>query len=74
MPLSLISRVLNRNRRLLVFSRSKRATDLECLGLTGESGEIADSVKKALFQGHDIDAVHIAKELGDVLWYIGLVI
>lgn len=40
------------------------------LGLCGESGECADIVKKHLFQGHDLDAEHLAKELGDVAWYI----
>lgn len=40
------------------------------LGLAGESGEVADIVKKAMFQGHTINREHIAKELGDVLWYV----
>lgn len=42
------------------------------LGLTGESGEVADLVKKNLFQGHELDKEHIAKELGDICWYIAL--
>lgn len=40
------------------------------LGLVGESGEVADIVKKVAFQGHEIDIEHIAKELGDILWYV----
>ena len=40
------------------------------LGLTGESGEVADLVKKSFMQGHLLDAEHIAKELGDICWYI----
>ena len=40
------------------------------LGLAGESGEVADMVKKCLMQGHDLDHVHVAKELGDICWYI----
>ena len=40
------------------------------LGLTGEAGEVADLVKKIMFQGHSMDWDHIAKELGDILWYI----
>ena len=40
------------------------------LGLCGEAGEVADSVKKAYMQGHHFDRWHIAEELGDVLWYI----
>lgn len=42
------------------------------LGLCGESGEVADIVKKHRFQGHDIDVEHIAKELGDVAWYLAV--
>lgn len=54
---------------------SKKITIVEhivngALGLAGESGEVADIVKKAMFQGHAIDKEHIAKELGDVLWYV----
>ena len=40
------------------------------LGLFGEGGECADILKKALFQGHAFDKEHMAKELGDVMWYV----
>ena len=40
------------------------------LGLAGESGEVADLVKKAYMQGHSLDPAHLAKELGDICWYI----
>lgn len=40
------------------------------LGLAGESGELADLVKKNWMQGHELDVEHVAKELGDVCWYI----
>lgn len=42
------------------------------LGICGEGGEVADIVKKATFQGHELDKEHIAKELGDVCWYIAV--
>lgn len=42
------------------------------LGLTGESGEVADLIKKHLFQGHELDKEHLAKELGDVAWYLAI--
>lgn len=43
------------------------------LGLSGESGEIADMVKKHLFQGHPLDVDHILKEAGDCAWYLALI-
>ena len=42
------------------------------LGLCGESGEVADMVKKAFFQGHELDRIRFAKELGDVAWYLAV--
>lgn len=42
------------------------------LGLGGESGEVEDIVKKFIFQGHPLDKAHIAKELGDVAWYLAV--
>ncbi|HEB2433523.1 TPA: nucleoside triphosphate pyrophosphohydrolase family protein [Bacillus cereus] len=53
------------------------------LGLTGEAGEVADVVKKAIFHGHGFDPAHcpgeeegnthkIALELGDILYYISI--
>lgn len=42
------------------------------LGLSGESGECADIVKKHLFQGHELDAEKLANELRDVAWYLAL--
>ena len=40
------------------------------MGLCGESGESIDIVKKWLAQGHELDKVRLAKELGDVAWYL----
>ena len=40
------------------------------MGLCGESGEAIDIVKKHLAQGHDLDREKLAKELGDVAWYL----
>ena len=42
------------------------------LGLNGESGEIADIAKKYMFQGHPMEREHLAKELGDVAWYLAV--
>ena len=40
------------------------------MGLCGESGECIDIVKKWLAQGHALDRDKLAKELGDVAWYL----
>ena len=42
------------------------------LGLCGESGEVADLLKKYHFQGHNLDLDHVAKELGDIAWYLAV--
>ena len=42
------------------------------LGLCGESGEVADLLKKYHFQGHNLDIDHVAKELGDIAWYLAV--
>ena len=41
------------------------------LGLTGESGEVAEKLKKGIRDG-SIDKKGLLLELGDVLWYITL--
>lgn len=38
-------------------------------GMVGEIGEIHSMFQK-VHQGHDIDVVHLKKELGDLLWFI----
>lgn len=40
------------------------------MGLCGEAGEAIDIVKKHLAQGHELDKAHLAKELGDIAWYL----
>ena len=42
------------------------------LGLNGEAGEIADTIKKWQFQGHALNPDEVMKEVGDVLWYCAL--
>ena len=40
------------------------------MGWCGESGEAIDIVKKWLAQGHELDKEKLAKELGDIAWYL----
>ena len=45
------------------------ARAVAALGLAGEAGETADYIKKVVGHAHEIDASHLAKEIGDVIWY-----
>lgn len=43
--------------------------DMLALGLSGESGEASDCVKKGRYHGHPLDETKLTKEVGDVCWY-----
>ena len=40
------------------------------LGLSGESGEVADIIKKFVAHGHELEVQKLIEEAGDVLWYL----
>lgn len=55
------------------------------LGLSGESGEVSDAIKKAIYHGHGfkrgkgemvsekaVPVEDLAKELGDILYYVSV--
>jgi NTP pyrophosphatase (non-canonical NTP hydrolase) len=39
-------------------------------GLAGEAGEVVELLKKHKGHAHPLDRDRVAKELGDVLWYV----
>ena len=43
---------------------------ISALGLSGESGEVADLLKKVFGHGHQLDIERLKSELGDCLFYI----
>ena len=43
------------------------------IGMCGEAGEASELIKKYAFHGHAIDTKHLARELGDVLWYVSYI-
>ena len=47
-----------------------KAVEYLTLGLSSEAGEVADKVKKSIRDGHQLNRTEMAKELGDVLWYV----
>ena len=54
--------------------RTARDGDLQafnyCLGLAGETGEILEHIKKAVFHRQPLLTKTIKEELGDLLWYM----
>lgn len=39
------------------------------IGLSSETGEFDELVKKTTFQGKPLDVHHMKRELGDIFWY-----
>lgn len=42
------------------------------IGMCTETGEIQDQVKKHVFYGKPLDRTNLMEEIGDTLWYIGV--
>jgi NTP pyrophosphatase (non-canonical NTP hydrolase) len=54
------------------FASTRKALEYCAHGLAGESGEFSELVKKWAYHGHDMDRVAMAKELGDIGWYLAV--
>lgn len=44
------------------------------MGMSGETGEIMDTIKKSLMYGKPIDVQNLKEECGDVLWYMAIML
>lgn len=44
------------------------------IGMSGEAGEIIDSLKKSIIYGRPIDLTNLKEECGDVLWYMAIML
>jgi NTP pyrophosphatase (non-canonical NTP hydrolase) len=58
------SRFTDRNIRLLHAA----------MGAATEAGELVDQMKKALFYGKPVDMTNLKEELGDVFWYLAIML
>jgi NTP pyrophosphatase (non-canonical NTP hydrolase) len=66
---------LNEYQRKAMVTKKNYATKKDqeingLLGLAGEAGEVCDMIKKHYSVGTPIDREALAKEIGDVMWYI----
>ena len=44
------------------------------IGMCTEAGEFQDALKKHIIYGKEIDKVNLIEEIGDQLWYVGVVL
>lgn len=44
------------------------------MGLQTETGELTDAVKRHIFYGTPLDKVNLIEEIGDVFWYIAILL
>jgi NTP pyrophosphatase (non-canonical NTP hydrolase) len=58
----ILSRFSTRNVRLLHAA----------IGLSTESGEVLDMLKKHLYYGKTLDEVNLKEEMGDLFWYLAI--
>lgn len=62
------------SRKTVIYPNKDHNFIYPTLGLVGESGEVAEKIKKVLRDGEGIiseeQKQEIKKELGDVLWYL----
>lgn len=56
------------------FEYERSTTDdallMAAMGLCGETGEVAEIIKKVIFHGHPLDREKLAEEAGDCAWYL----
>jgi len=57
-------------RKFAIYDKSYKVV-YPTLGLSSEVGEVSDKLKKWLRDGH-AEKEDLAKELGDVLWYVAI--
>ena len=51
------------------LSRNEQLVNM-IIGIIGETGEVADLIKKHLYQGHNLNILKIQEEIGDIMFYI----
>lgn len=50
-----------------------KTSDNYLLGVIGEAGEVVELIKKATYHQHVLDLPALARELGDVCWYLAAI-
>jgi NTP pyrophosphatase (non-canonical NTP hydrolase) len=66
-------RTLSTDKDGLVLDQDQMNLLHACMGLTTETGELVDIMKKHIFYGKPIDVVHMLEESGDMMWYFAII-
>lgn len=44
------------------------------MGIGTEAGEVLDQFKRKIFYGRELDVVHVKEEIGDIMWYVAILL
>jgi len=44
------------------------------MGISTESGELMDAFKRKIFYGKELDVVNVKEEIGDLMWYVAILL
>lgn len=44
------------------------------IGISTEAGELLDAMKKHVFYQGDLDTINLGEEIGDLLWYVAILL
>lgn len=44
------------------------------MGIGTEAGELLDAFKRKIFYGKDLDVVNVKEEIGDLMWYVAILL
>lgn len=58
----------------LVEEQAKLRLMHAVLGISGESGELTDAIKKNILYSKALDITNVKEECGDILWYMALLL
>lgn len=44
------------------------------IGICTEAGELLDAFKRKLFYGKELDVTNVKEEIGDIMWYVAILL
>ena len=44
------------------------------MGIGTEAGEVLDAFKRKIFYGRQLDVVNVKEEIGDIMWYVAILL